>query len=288
MIELQNLSFSYRKGVVTLKDVTTSFPPGIHLLLGENGAGITTLLDVMSGLRRAQEGECTFGGMDVASRGPEVMRRLFFLGDHMVFPAKNIAAMVRCHASLYPGFDAGLLKANLDAFGIDERCPFTKMSLGTCRKAQLAYALSLGVDVLLLDEPANGLDIKAKQTLANIMASSVGENQTVFVSTHTVQDLENLFDGVALISAGQLLFNASMDSVASRLAFTASMQPLQGSLYCEMRTGLYHAVMEMSGDYAEAAGKPDLTMLYNAAFSTARERIIQLLNSEHPLGASHS
>lgn len=278
MIKLETLSFAYRKGVVTLKDVTTSFPPGIHLLLGENGAGKTTLLEVMAGLLRPQYGECLIDGIDVATHRPEVMRDVFFLGDNMTFPAKNIHQMVRCHACFYPRFNAELLKANLAAFGIDEGSSFVKMSLGTRRKAQLAYALSLGVGVLLLDEPANGLDIKSKQILGNIMASSVDMDQTVIVSTHTVQDLENLFDSVAMLSGGQLLFNTSMDRVASRLAFVASMQPLPGAIYSEMRMGLYRAVMEMSGDYADASGKPDLTMLYNAAFSPARDRIIHLLN----------
>lgn len=200
MIKLETLSFAYRKGVVTLKDVTTSFPPGIHLLLGENGAGKTTLLEVMAGLLRPQYGECLIDGIDVATHRPEVMRDVFFLGDNMTFPAKNMAEMVKCHAFLYPRFNGELLKSNLKAFGIDEWQPFMKMSLGTRRKAQLAYALSLGTEVLLLDEPANGLDIKAKQTLGNIMASSIDMDQTVIVSTHTVQDLENLFDGVAMLS----------------------------------------------------------------------------------------
>ena len=278
MIKLQNLSFAYRKGVVTIKDVTTSFPPGIHLLLGENGAGKTTLLEVMTGLLRPQYGGCLIDGVDVATRTPEVMRRVFLLGDNMTFPAKNIAEMVRCHACLYPRFNPELLKSNLTAFGIDEHHSFMKMSLGTRHKAQLAYALSLGTEVLLLDEPANGLDIKPKITLGNIMASSIDMDQTVIISTHTVQDLENLFDGVAMLSDGALLFNTTMERVASRLAFTASMHPLPGALYSEMRTGLYRAVMEMSGDYAHADGKPDLTMLYNAVFSPARDRIIKLLN----------
>lgn len=95
MIKLETLSFAYRKGVVTLKDVTTSFPPGIHLLLGENGAGKTTLLEVMAGLLRPQYGECLIDGIDVATHRPEVMRDVFFLGDNMTFPAKNIRQMVR-------------------------------------------------------------------------------------------------------------------------------------------------------------------------------------------------
>ena len=278
MIKLETLSFAYRKGVVTLKDVTTSFPPGIHLLLGENGAGKTTLLEVMAGLLRPQYGECLIDGIDVATHRPEVMRDVFFLGDNMTFPAKNMAEMVKCHAFLYPRFNGELLKSNLKAFGIDEWQPFMKMSLGTRRKAQLAYALSLGTEVLLLDEPANGLDIKAKQTLGNIMASSIDMDQTVIVSTHAVEDLENLFDGVGMVSNGALLFNTTMDRVASRLAFTASVQPLPGALYSEMRLGLYRAVIEMSGEYADADGKPDLNLLYNAVFSPARERIIHLLN----------
>lgn len=169
MIVLNNLTYRYRKGAEALTDVSASIGPGIHLLLGENGAGKTTLLHVMAGLLYPSSGECLIDGEDASRRLPSELSRMFFLGDNMPFPAKTINEMSRIHAVFYPGFDPVQLQENLKSFGLTGDEPIAKMSLGNRHKSQVAYALALRTDILLLDEPANGLDISAKQALQSML-----------------------------------------------------------------------------------------------------------------------
>ena len=122
------------------------------------------------------------------------MRRVFLVSDEMQFPFKTIDEMVRYHSVFYPSFDPEMLHRNLETFGMTGREPIDSFSLGNRKKAFLAYAFALKTEILLLDEPANGLDISSKQQTLNMMAECVDESQTVILSTHTVADFQQLFE----------------------------------------------------------------------------------------------
>ena len=162
MLELRRLKFAYRKGAEALTNASASyncivsiFIKGImkpdKLLLGENGAGKTTLLHLMAGLLYPGSGECLLNGDPIAARRPSDMQRIFFLGDNMPFPGRTIDEFVKMHAQFFPTFDPQLLADILGRFGINPAERLDGMSLGTRKKAQLAYALSLRTQVLLLD-----------------------------------------------------------------------------------------------------------------------------------------
>lgn len=278
MTTLQNISYTYRKGAEALRGVSAKLHSGIYLMLGENGAGKTTLLKVMSGLSVPREGRCLIDGENVGSRSASALARVFYLGDDTCFPARDICEMEQCHAPFFPTFSPEVLRDCLGAFGFTGTERIDRMSLGTRRKAMLAYAIALRTDLLLLDEPANGLDINSKQTLARLLARHTREGQTVVVSTHTVQDLENLFDGLIYISHGELLLDASMERIGSALEFATSPTPLDGAIYQEAFAGLYRGVLPAipGGDFDS---RPDLSLLYNALCSPGRDTILTLINT---------
>lgn len=242
MITLKNLTYAYRKGVEVLSNASASIGGGIYLLLGENGAGKTTLLHLTAGLLSPAKGECLIDGSPVSERRPEIMSRVFFLGDNMDFPFVSIEEMTRCHAVFYPDFDPEMLRRNLDRFGMTGRERFSRMSLGNRHKAQLAYALALRTEVLLLDEPANGLDIPSRLHLQSMIAECVTPDQTVIVSTHIVSDLRNLYDGVLVLSRGRLVLADTVDSLLQRVSFTVTSEPPVAPLYVERRFNAYHAI----------------------------------------------
>ncbi|MCM1336844.1 MAG: ABC transporter ATP-binding protein [Candidatus Amulumruptor caecigallinarius] len=278
MIELQNVTFKYRKGAEALRSVSATLHEGTYLMLGENGAGKTSLLKVMCGLIVPQTGRCLIDGLNVDSRSAEALSRVFFLGDETCFPAPDIHSMVLCHAPFYPTFSAEVLRDCLAAFGFTGTERLDRMSLGMRRKAMLAYAISLRTDLLLLDEPANGLDINSKQILARLLARHSREGQTVVVSTHTVQDLEYLFDGLLYISHGEMILDASIECISNALEFATSPMPLDGALYQEAFAGLYRGLLPAIPD-APADSRPDLSLLYNALCSPSRDNILSIINS---------
>ncbi len=278
MIDLQNLSYSYRRGSLALSDITTRIEPGIHLLLGENGAGKTTLLHILDGLLIPSAGTCDVDGYAPARRQPDYLNKVFFLSESFECPFSTINRMADCHAPFYPRFDRERLAENLAAFGLDGSERIKNLSLGMRRKAFVAYALSLQVELLLLDEPANGLDIDSKKELRRMIGRSIPEDGTVIISTHTVHDLQSLFDGVIILSHGQLLLSMPTWEISRRLAFVASTSPLQQALYQEPEGGLFRAVIP-NDDALDT--DVNYALLYSAVMSPSSQAVLDALKTDN-------
>lgn len=272
-ITLDNLTFAYRRaGLQTydpqsrattpaLQGITATIGPGLHLLLGENGAGKTTLLHLIAGLLFPSAGECKIDGCPTRFRLPSIQSHLFFTGINLKFPGRTIAEMVRMHAQFYPRFSPEMLAENLAAFGLDADTKLTSLSEGNLQKAKVAYALSLRTDILLLDEPTNGLDIESKLLLQKMIAKNISEDQTIIVSTHSVKDLQNLYDGVIDLHQGRLQYALSIDEITKKLKFVTSASPLEEALYSEMRIGQYFNILSNDDD---TVTDPDFELLYMA------------------------
>lgn len=278
MINLDRLSYKYRKGALALDDVTAEIGPGLHLLLGENGSGKTTLLHLIAGLRKAKPGNaCMIDGQPTASRLPGVLGETFIVTDNMKYPFRNVNEMVKYHAPFYPRFDAELLKSNLNAFSMTGDEPFDRFSLGNRRKAQLAYAIALRPKVLLLDEPANGLDILSRDVLVKMIATNTTDDQTVILSTHVVFDFQNVVDGVIVLSHGKMLVSCPVWKITERLSFVSDTEPVSGSLYMQPSLGRINAIVPNDGSNETDI---DFILLYGALQSNARQQIINILNDE--------
>lgn len=274
MIDLNNIQFSYTKGSPVLSGITASLQPGIHLLAGENGAGKTTLLKVMAGIGVPDSGECLINDYNALSDNPSQRGRVFLLEENMNFPTKNILQFAKCHSVYYPNFSQSQFEDNLRHFGLTGLEEFKHQSLGNRKKAQLAYVLALGTDLLLLDEPTNGLDIQSKSALRRAIAESLKDTQTLIISTHTVSELENMFDGGIIISKGELLCAATTEEISDKLEFTSTSTPPDDALYSELENGRYHNISKSEG----LETKPDWRVLYNALNSTSYDKIISILN----------
>lgn len=279
MISLDNLSYSYTGSRLAISDITAQIGPGIHLLLGENGAGKTTLLSILAGLRiPAMADMCRIDGVSPSQRHPSLMNRIFFVSDNMRFPYDTINQMVHRHAVFYPSFDNEMLRRNLEAFGMNGDERIDAFSLGNRKKAILAYAFALRPEVLLLDEPANGLDISAKQHILEIMAECVDDSQTVILSTHTVADFQQLFDSVIVMSAGHIILNSKVWEITERVTFVTDKMPPLEAIYIEQALGLFRAIVPKNP--ADEATDVDFVLLFKALNnSTSRPRLLELLTA---------
>lgn len=278
MITIENLSYRYRGGALALDGVNAAIGEGIHLLLGENGAGKTTLLHIMAGMLFPTRGACMVNGADPRLRLPLTLAGLFVLGDEMQFPAPTINSFKEMHARFYPTFSAGALEECLAAFDMTGNEPLAKMSLGTRKKAHLAYVLALKVPVLLLDEPANGIDINSRKVLRQLMARHIAPDQTVIVSTHSVVDFAPLYDGVMVLKRSRLLLSSPTSSILSRLTFVASPALPEGALYHEADLGQYRAIVPNETGREES--EIDFSLLYSALMSPQGPRVLEILNTD--------
>lgn len=277
MIEIKRVSYTYAKGrKPALREINARIPEGIHVLVGENGAGKTTMLHILAGLLTPVHGKAEIDGTPANSNKPSEMGRAFFMEENTLFPAKNIREFAKQHSRLYPGFSEEVFNENLKAFQLTGNESLRKASLGNRKKAQLAYALALGVDVLLLDEPTNALDIQSKEVLRRLIASVLMPSQTVIVSTHTLSELENLFEGMIAIHDGELLIAAKSEDITDKVSFYNSRILDKESYYAENRAGGY----AMIGPYAGDDTRIDWEMLYRALFSPASCKIIDAIDKE--------
>lgn len=277
MITFNNLCYRYPKGPEALSDITAAISPGIHLLLGENGTGKTTLLHIIAGLLYPTAGSVEVDGMSPRLRQPALLEKIFFLGDDMTLPGGTALAFAHTAAKAYAGFDAGLLADYLARFGLTGRERLDRLSLGNRRKSLIAVALALRTQVLLLDEPANGLDITAKQLILSLMSECIDESQTVILSTHTVADFMQLFDSVILLSAGRLILNMPVWEIVERIDFVTETMPPADALYIEQFFGRFRAIVP------RRPGSPltdiDYLLLYNGLQNvSSRHSIIKLLS----------
>lgn len=285
MIEIKDLEYRYqRKGITALGELSATISPGVHLLLGENGAGKTTLLKAIAGLLIPTSGSVAIDGERPATRMPSVLEKVFYLGPETDTFMRDINTMVNAHACFYPGFAEQVLYENLRTFGIDPRQRLGSMSMGNRHKAMLAYALSLNTEVLLLDEPANGLDIESKEKLLRMIAASLTPERIFIISTHTISDLVSLYDGVMILQGGTLRLAALADDILGRLAFASSYSEIQGALFSEWNAGLYRSILPL--DLAEergiGEGNIDYRLLYSALHSPAAGLIMDILNTKIP------
>lgn len=275
MLELRELTYAYHKSADALSGISATITPGIHLMLGENGAGKTTLLHVMAGLLTPKAGECLLDGENVDMRMPHTRNRIIFIPDDAQIPARTVNAWAVINAPFYPRFSADDLQHYLSIFGLSGDEPLKSLSLGNRRKAVIAFALALHCEVTLLDEPTNGLDINAKKQLRRMVLESMSDDQIIVVSTHTVEDLEQLYDSVMMLRRGNMLMNERVEVIGERLSFVNAPAVLPGALYSELVPGGYRAIVD--GADAEQPTQVDFNLLYSALMSERSDEILNII-----------
>lgn len=281
MIELKHITYCYPgSSSVALSDVSVNIQPGMHLLMGENGAGKTTMLKVMAGLLIPTRGICRVDGMDVSLREPAELSRTFYLGQETTSPMRDIKTLVARHACFFPRFDSEQLLSYLDQFGISGRDRLIDMSLGTRQKAMLAYALSLNTQVLLLDEPFNGLDIESKETLQRMLISSIDDERIIIVSTHSIPEMTKLYEGVMIMRGSELSLIADTEEITEKFAFVTSVLEVPDAIFSVWRGGAMHSILpvEMAEQQGLKSGPVDFSVLYSAVHSPACNVVTELMN----------
>lgn len=276
MIKLQNITYSYQKHVPALIDVDAEIGCGINLMLGPNGSGKTTLMRIISGELRPNGGVCLVDGKNVSQRMPSSLSMTFYVSDDPAIPFASVSEMADRHAPFYPNFSQSMLHDNLTDFGMRGDEKLSALSLGNRKKAIIAYALSLGVDVLMLDEPANGMDISSKESLNHMLVKNLQPGQTIIVATHTVHEMRNLFDGVTIMHNGRVALSATVDDILSTLQFTISSDVLPGAIYHEGGLQGFRSIAPNASGVAQT--QIDYVLLYNAVVGGKAKDIKHAIN----------
>ncbi len=262
MIEIRNLDFSYKKTPV-FHNISLSFKPGsIYGLLGENGVGKTTLLKLICGLQCPQQGSCTIDGRVCFDREPAMLQNIVFLPDEVTVPEDETPMKyVKSLAPFYPNYAYGTFLHLMQEMEVEPERKFKEMSFGQQKKSLIACALSLGTDYVLFDEPTNGLDIPSKADFRTLLSKRATEGTTIIISTHQVKDVENLIDPIIILTHDDVLLNATIDQVTSKLSFSYDTAPVDGALYSEQMPG---GCMNVCVNNDGSESKVNIEALFNA------------------------
>ncbi|MCR5783316.1 MAG: ABC transporter ATP-binding protein [Clostridia bacterium] len=215
MIEVKNLNKSF-DGFAALTDASFTVPAGsVTGLVGPNGAGKTTVLNHIAGIYRADSGTVNVGGQAVYENR-ETKRNLVFIPDDVYVPGgMNALEMGKYYAGLYPSFDKETFDRLAKYFpAIDVKKNILRMSRGMRKQAAFLLAISARPEVLLLDEPVDGLDPITRKTVWGLLMNEVAErNMTVLVSSHNLRELEDVCDRVIIMNKGKILLESGVDEL---------------------------------------------------------------------------
>lgn len=213
-IEVNNLQKSYRNGFfgkpfVALKGVSFRVDRGeIFGLLGPNGAGKTTLIKTVLGIIRRNGGEATLLGKPAGDR--ESRLRVGYLPENLRLASHHTALTALEYYGRLSGLSAAEIKANrmrlLESVGLigRERESIKKFSKGMLQRLGLAQALLHDPELLILDEPTDGLDPVGRSHVRNVLHRLKDEGKTIFLNSHILQEVELVCDRVAILDRGEL------------------------------------------------------------------------------------
>ncbi len=275
MITLKELSFSYSRKKEVLDRINLEVGSG-HIcgLLGKNGEGKTTLLNLLSGQIFPDQGSCLVLEETPSERNARFLQQIFLLPEEISMPEVTAIEYIKMYAAFYPTFRDDICKACVESFEINLSDRLSKMSQGQRKKVAITLALAAHTPLLLMDEPTNGLDIPSKATFRRLVASLIDDNQTVIISTHQVRDLESLIDTVLILDQRQILLNKTLNEIGEKLYF-GPLLPEEKALYSEPTPQGTIGVTARDGKEETAVS---LELLFNAAITYPKE-IQRIMNS---------
>lgn len=268
MIKLSEVRLAYKSNKPVLDGINMQLSSGqIYGLLGKNGEGKTTLLNLLSGQLFPDQGMCEVMGEEPRKRGAGFLQQLFHLPENITFPNVTGSEYIKMYAPFYPNFSQDICDTCLAELDVELNRRLNKMSLGQRKKVAIALALSTKTKVLLMDEPTNGLDIPSKAVFRRLTSSIISEDQVLVISTHQVRDLESLIDSVIILDKQRIALNQSLEAIGEKMAFRVTT-PSDHPLYSESTPFGNMGVMERSD---EEPTPVSLELLFNAVIGQPGE-----------------
>lgn len=219
VIEARNLSKTFRGGTVAVSGLDLAVAPGtVYGLIGRNGAGKTTALRMLMGLLRPDGGTARVLGADLWTAPRETRARVAYVPqDQQLHAWMTLTEHCTYLAHFYDRWDPAYARRLAGRFELTPDRQVGLLSGGERRKVSVALALAARPEILLLDEPAAGLDPVARRELIDVLVDILasGEGCTVLFSTHILSDLERIAEQVGIMDRGRIVTAASLDDLQS-------------------------------------------------------------------------
>ena len=216
LIEVKGLRV--RRGSFCLDVPHWTLEPGAVVgLVGPNGAGKTTMLETLAGLRRSTTGSVAVFGSDPWTSPTTVRASLGFMSDDMAVFDMRIGPLLRMLSGYYESWDEKLVEELLERFKLDPSKKARELSKGQGTRLRLVTAMAFRPRVLLLDEPASGLDLAGRQSLLQSVLDVVYDpSRSVVISSHMLSDVERVADRLLVLSGGRVVREGRTDELVGR------------------------------------------------------------------------
>ena len=218
MIRAENVSKKF-DDFAALRGLSCSIPEScVYGLVGSNGAGKSTFLRLISGIYRADAGEITFDGQPVYEN-PEVKGKILYVPDELYFlPQSNMNRMADLYRVMYPRFSDARFHDLVKTFGLNPDANINTFSKGMKRQATTILALSTMPSFLFFDETFDGLDPVMRNLVKQVIYNDVMErNTTTIITSHSLRELEDTCDQLALLHKGGIVFESDIQNLKTSL-----------------------------------------------------------------------
>lgn len=214
MIEVMGVTKKYGD-FVALSNVNLSIKKGsVYGLVGANGSGKTTLIKTIMGVFTQENGEITMEGQKI-NNNPQVKDRIFYVPDDLFFFSMySVKRMAKFYAGIYSVFDWDRYHKIKEILRIDENKRINQLSKGMKKQVALWLGICVKPDLMILDEPVDGLDPVMRRQIWSLLMQDVSSREmTVLVSSHNLRELEDICDTVGILHAGQVLLQRELDDL---------------------------------------------------------------------------
>ena len=211
MLEMINVTKTF-DGFTALDDLSMKVPKGaVYGLVGPNGAGKSTAIRHLTGIYRQDKGEVLMEGQKIYEN-PTVKSRIGYIPDEIFyFPSASLEEMHRYYRGMYPNFDEELYQRLHEVFQLPKKGPIRRFSKGMQKQAAFHLTICTRPDVLILDEPVDGLDPVMRRQVWSLILSDVAQRgTTVLISSHNLRELEDICDHVGIMDHGKMLLERSL------------------------------------------------------------------------------
>ena len=211
MLEMKKVTKLFGK-VKAVDDLTMTVPKGsVYGLVGPNGAGKSTAIRLMTGIYRPDSGSVTLEGMPIYENPVNKVRMGYIPDDIFYFPSASMEEMRSFYKGIYPHFDDCLFEKLFEAFQLPKKSPIRRFSKGMQKQAAFHMALCTRPEMLILDEPVDGLDpVMRRQVWSLILSDVASDGTTVLISSHNLRELEDICDHVGIMDHGRMLLERSL------------------------------------------------------------------------------
>ena len=280
MIEVRNVVKTFGE-VRALDGLSMTVPTGaVYGLVGPNGSGKSTIIRHIMGIYRPDAGEILADGEPIYEN-PNIKGKMAYIPDEVFYFAQaSLRDMRDFYRGVYPSFDTGRYEKLKEVFPLKDKTPIRRMSKGMQKQAAFWLSLCIRPEILVLDEPVDGLDpVMRRQVWSLLMADAAERGITVLVSSHNLRELEDVCDHVGILDHGRLLLERSLSELQENITKVQlalkEEKPLPAGLELmhESVSGRLHTLI-LRGDTREILSRlQELEPLYMDALPLSLEEI---------------